>query len=777
MRIACLQFAPHVADVENNLSKADEILNQIDAESLEVDLLVLPELAFTGYNFKSLAHISPYLEECSTGISSLWARNTALKHDCTVVVGYPEKVDPALNWPTDPQYYNSAITVNGDGETVANYRKVHLYYTDETWALEGSHGFLAQRIPDLGQTAMGICMDLNPYKFEAPWNKFEFGQHVLDSGARLVVVPMAWLTNDEQQEFLSALEDPDTMSLLYWVSRLEPLIRAQSNQEVIVVFANRCGTEGETTYVGTSAVIGIQSGEIYVYGIMGRGETGLLVVDTDSEPYARLAYQPLQPVVRSDNDGSPELEAGSRNNTAQFNDSQNQAWESPEKPKDRLTNSAHQRENDLHAWYGNAANNANERQHHQSSKYDEEHDYHSSNKPKANHVPQVPSPKLNIESLQLDIPADQYMLRRYLESESPVSHIDTFNPSMQSITSPEPFRGLRKDRDDYVAFYPDNMEDEKRFSMRSDVSVWNNQPGRPRQASVSMVALSGLSHVATHERSRNVEIATSTRLQGGNKSRNKAHSQRRSSDWNSRRDSEYGQPISRQSSHYHLQEHYNQSHNDEMARSYSSSTVLPLHLLQSHTASQATPDEVGRGRRRSSHKHPKDRRRGSRSTQMSNKEPIDLSQFTLIEEYPSASCPVHGSRPASGTRRQSHSKVRGRSENRSQPVPEAQLARKQSNRRMSSQNERHRSGYGLSHRPIHSTRPELEHLTRERKRDERESYEEHSANIISGPKTPTAMLLIPDLELPDGLEKTFSLLKCVEKAPEHIVRRRVSSFW
>lgn len=48
MRIACLQFAPHVADVENNLSKADEILNQIDAESLEVDLLVLPELAFTG---------------------------------------------------------------------------------------------------------------------------------------------------------------------------------------------------------------------------------------------------------------------------------------------------------------------------------------------------------------------------------------------------------------------------------------------------------------------------------------------------------------------------------------------------------------------------------------------------------------------------------------------------------------------------------------------------------------------------------------------------------
>jgi hypothetical protein len=98
---------------------------------------------------------------------------------------------------------------------------------------------------------------------------------------------------------------------------------------------------------------------------------------------------------------------------------------------------------------------------------------------------------------------------------------------------------------------------------------------------------------------------------------------------------------------------------------------------------------------------------------------------------------------------------------------------------MPSQNENQGGEYGLGlpYRPIHSTRPELEHLTRERKRDERERYEEHAAEIVSGPKTPTAMRLVPDLELPDGLEKTFSLLKCVEKVPEHIVRRRVSSFW
>jgi len=73
-----------------------------------------------------------------------------------VTVGYPEKVDVTPKWPAGPEYYNSSVTVNRDGETVANYRKSFLYYTDETWALEGS-GFFGGQIPELGSVAMGIC--------------------------------------------------------------------------------------------------------------------------------------------------------------------------------------------------------------------------------------------------------------------------------------------------------------------------------------------------------------------------------------------------------------------------------------------------------------------------------------------------------------------------------------------------------------------------------------------------------------------------------------------
>ncbi len=62
----------------------------------------------------------------------------------------------SAKWPANPEYYNSIIAVNADGETITNYRKSFLYYTDETWALEGK-GFYADKIESLGNVAMGIC--------------------------------------------------------------------------------------------------------------------------------------------------------------------------------------------------------------------------------------------------------------------------------------------------------------------------------------------------------------------------------------------------------------------------------------------------------------------------------------------------------------------------------------------------------------------------------------------------------------------------------------------
>lgn len=69
MKIACLQFAPQVGDVDNNLNRADSVLSKANPD--EIDLLVLPELAFSGRN---LPHGGIWIREnggrCQSPVSS-----------------------------------------------------------------------------------------------------------------------------------------------------------------------------------------------------------------------------------------------------------------------------------------------------------------------------------------------------------------------------------------------------------------------------------------------------------------------------------------------------------------------------------------------------------------------------------------------------------------------------------------------------------------------------------------------------------------------------------
>jgi len=103
---------------------------------------------------------------------------------------------------------------------------------------------------------------------------------------------MAWLTRENARSYSRTPKEPDMETLAYWVARLEPLIRCEDEGEIIVVLANRTGVEGDAVYAGTSAVLGIQSGEVKLYGVLGRGERELLVVDTSNRPQAKLVNDP-----------------------------------------------------------------------------------------------------------------------------------------------------------------------------------------------------------------------------------------------------------------------------------------------------------------------------------------------------------------------------------------------------------------------------------------------------------------------------------------------------
>jgi predicted amidohydrolase len=225
-----------------------------------------------------------------------------------VAVGYPEKAISA----TKSRAYNSLVFINRMGEIVAHTRKSFLYYTDETWASEGQ-GFFAGEL-QLGRSskaqklAAGICMDINPYKFEAPWSSYEFANHALATKAELLVLSTAWLTRMSTAELQEQAQLPDLDTVSYWLERMRPLMGPNgSDQEIIVVFANRCGEEGEAPligpvrYAGSSTVLRISpgdgrvDGEVRIWDMLGRAEEGVLVVDTnDRAKYGLKRSLPAQ---------------------------------------------------------------------------------------------------------------------------------------------------------------------------------------------------------------------------------------------------------------------------------------------------------------------------------------------------------------------------------------------------------------------------------------------------------------------------------------------------
>jgi protein N-terminal amidase len=250
-----------------------------------------------GYNFSSLEDIAPFLEPTAGGVSTKWAARAAQRYRCYVTVGYPERSTKKHPNGVDFMNFNSQVTVLPSGEVLSNYRKRFLYYTDETWASEGDKGFYYGAVDGIGCIAMGVCMDINPYQFLAPWTNYEFANHVLETGAQLVIVSMAFLTRLSPQELRELPLRPDNATLEYWVERFYPVHRS-NRQPVFIVFSNRCGIEGSACYAGTSSIICFREGKGYIYDLLGKWDEQCLVVDLQKVRCMELENTPSN--VRQD---------------------------------------------------------------------------------------------------------------------------------------------------------------------------------------------------------------------------------------------------------------------------------------------------------------------------------------------------------------------------------------------------------------------------------------------------------------------------------------------
>ncbi|KAI9687487.1 MAG: Carbon-nitrogen hydrolase [Bathelium mastoideum] len=249
--------------------------------------------------------------------------------------------------PTDsatPKRYNSLVAVSPNGTILAHYRKSFLFYTDETWASESPTGFTTfplislptvppsalttpsqpQATPEsslaayLTRVTPGICMDINPHRFTAPWSAFELATHARQTRAQSVILSMAWLVpasvpRAEWEAELSARgEEPDVETLGYWVKRLEPLVGneedGQEGKGVLVCCANRTGIEEEACYAGSSVVMRLGRGEVEILGMLGKGEERVLMVDVEEGAKWRLMMAPAGSVGEKEDEDEGEGE-------------------------------------------------------------------------------------------------------------------------------------------------------------------------------------------------------------------------------------------------------------------------------------------------------------------------------------------------------------------------------------------------------------------------------------------------------------------------------------
>jgi predicted amidohydrolase len=246
MRIAALQFCPDFLDVESNQSRVMDFINVCDA-----DLLVLPELCFTGYFFHNSEQLGS-VAETMQGRCVTMLRDAAHSRRCVIVAGIAER--------DGERVYNSAVTVLPDG-SIDVYRKTHLFAEEKRLFTPGDTGF---QVRDFGSWRLGvmICYD---------WRFPEAARTLALKGAQLIAHP---------SDLVAAPK--------LWQPAMR--VRALENR-VYTVTANRTGREtrgqDELVFHGCSQ-IAAPSGKVLAEA--GREDEGWIVAEIDPSAADRKAF-------------------------------------------------------------------------------------------------------------------------------------------------------------------------------------------------------------------------------------------------------------------------------------------------------------------------------------------------------------------------------------------------------------------------------------------------------------------------------------------------------
>jgi len=213
MRIGFYQFSPVLGDVEGNRAKIAEAL-----EGVEKALIVLPELATSGYLFLSREELTEVAEPIP-GPTTRLLHKIARERELYIALGLPERDGDAL--------YNSAVIVGPEG-LISHYRKAHLFLEEKLYFRPGNTTFSACEIRGV-KVGLLICFD-----------------HIFPEAARTLALKGA-----------QVIVHPSDL-VLPGKGQLTSRVRAMENR-IFWVLANRYGREERGgkrfTYTGESQII------------------------------------------------------------------------------------------------------------------------------------------------------------------------------------------------------------------------------------------------------------------------------------------------------------------------------------------------------------------------------------------------------------------------------------------------------------------------------------------------------------------------------------------
>ena len=261
--VSALQFDPRPENIDGNM-----LLIENKSGEFNSDILVIPELASTGYFYLAKEELFDRAETPGKGRFSSWMLETAVARRMVIVGGFAERDGDRL--------YNSALIALPDGSWRV-YRKAHLFYKEKLVFEPGDSGFFVMEWNGIRFGTM-ICYD---------WRFPEAARTLALMGADVILHPSN----------LVAARD-------LWGPTM--LTRAFENR-VSIVTANRTGTEtrGEETltFTGESQIVA-HNGKILARA--GAEESCVISAEIEIEPGRRKSINDYNDIFA---DRRPELYA------------------------------------------------------------------------------------------------------------------------------------------------------------------------------------------------------------------------------------------------------------------------------------------------------------------------------------------------------------------------------------------------------------------------------------------------------------------------------------